>query len=390
MPAISLDPSLRNEMGQSRAPKLICHIIYRLDFGGLENGLVNLINYLPAESYRHAVICMTHATDFRLRIERSDVEIIELGKRDGKDLATYGRMWRAIRALQPDIVHTRNLPALDMLAPAALAGVRRFVHGEHGLDVIELDSHKARYLWLRRISQFFVRRYITVSRDLAIWLSREALIPEGKITVIYNGVDTLRFYLAEPPPDFLPQGFAPPDAFVIGTVGRLEAVKNPLLLVRAFCRLVDLDPTLRSRARLVIVGDGSLRAEIENTLLEANLKDLVWLPGFRSDAELFYRAFDVFALPSRREGISNTVLEAMASGLPVVATHVGGNPEIVTSSTGQLVPAGDPDAMAKALLRYIRDPNLAGQQGRAGRGRTETSFSLSAMMQGYMEVYDTL
>jgi sugar transferase (PEP-CTERM/EpsH1 system associated) len=365
-------------------------VIYRLDFGGLENGLVNLINYLPAERFRHAVICITHATDFRLRIERSDVEIIELGKRDGKDLATYGRMWRAIRALQPDIVHTRNLPALDMLAPTALAGVRRFVHSEHGLDVIELDSYKARYLWLRRISQFLVRRYITVSRDLETWLNREALIAKEKIAVIYNGVDTMRFHPGDPPPNFLPLGFAPLDAFVIGTVGRLEAVKDQLLLARAFCRLLDLDPALRSRARLVIVGDGSLRAEIENMLSGANLRELAWLPGFRSNAEIFYRAFDVFVLPSRREGISNTVLEAMASGLPVVATHVGGNPEIVLSSTGQLVPAGDPDAMARALMRYIRDPNLAGQQGRAGLARAETGFSLPAMMQSYMEVYDNL
>jgi hypothetical protein len=107
--------------------RLICHVIHRLAVGGLENGLVNLINHLP-DDYQHAIICVTDATDFRHRIRRHDVAIHELGKRPGKDLASYGRMWRLLRRLRPKIVHTRNLPALDMLVPARLAGVPYSLH----------------------------------------------------------------------------------------------------------------------------------------------------------------------------------------------------------------------------------------------------------------------
>src|SRR5579863_8599679 len=133
-------------------PNLVCHIIYRLAFGGLENGVVNLINTLPDE-YEHAVVCVTAATEFRQRIRRPGVAIHEIGKQPGKDLGAYGRMWRLLRQLRPRIVHTRNLPALDMLAPAWFAGVPRFVHSEHGLDLIELDGKNALYNRLRRASR---------------------------------------------------------------------------------------------------------------------------------------------------------------------------------------------------------------------------------------------
>ncbi|MGH7091212.1 MAG: glycosyltransferase, partial [Stellaceae bacterium] len=145
----------------SDQPPLIGHIIYRLAVGGLENGVVNLINHLPADKYRHAIVCVTTATDFRNRIRRPDVTVHEIRKRPGKDFAAYGRMWQLLRQLRPRLVHTRNLPALDMLAPARLAGVRRFVHSEHGLDRLELDGNHGRYNTMRRMSRAVVDRYIT-------------------------------------------------------------------------------------------------------------------------------------------------------------------------------------------------------------------------------------
>ena len=369
----------------------ICHIIHRLDYGGLENGLVNLINRLPHDRFDHAIVCLTGSTDFRDRIARSDVPVLEIGKRLGKDISAYARVWRALRHLRPDVVHTRNLPALDMLPVARAAGVRRLLHSEHGLDVLELDGQSRRYAWLRRATRPLVAHHITVSNDLANWLQSNVGVTQARISVIYNGVDVDRFSPTARSRDLLPDGFAPSGAFIIGHLGRLETIKNQTLLARAFCRILDLRPDLRESIRLVIVGEGRLQSEIESILSEADARDLAWLPGFRDDAPELYRAFDVFVLPSKREGISNTLLEAMASGLAVVATNVGGNAEVVNhGETGTLVPADDPDALAAALITYLEKPNLTRSQGEAGRARAEKEFSLAAMVQSYESLYRSL
>lgn len=370
---------------------LICHIIYRLTIGGLENGLVNLINNLPDDHYRHAIVCTTEATEFRDRIRRRDVEIYELRKRPGKDIAAYGRMWRILRRLRPRIVHTRNLPALDMIIPAYFSRVPRFVHSEHGLDMIELDGKNTKYNLMRRASRLVIDRYVTVSRDLNEWLRREVGIPAARIETIYNGVDTARFSPEGAEPCILPQGFSPPGSIVVGTLGRFDTVKNQVLLVRTVARVLDHRPELRARLRLVLIGDGKERGAIEAALAADSLRDISWMPGFRDDTPSVYRALDIFVLPSLREGISNTLLEAMSSARPVIATRIGGNPEIVPDGiVGQLVEPGNPDALAQAIQRYIDDPPLMRAHGEAGRTHVLRSFSLDAMVKNYDKVYRSL
>ncbi len=373
----------------SRRP-LVCHVIYRLAVGGLENGLVNLINNLPEGRYEHAIICVTEATDFRRRIRRANLGVYELHKRKGKDPGAYARMWQTIRRLRPHIVHTRNLPALDMLFPAWCAGAARFIHSEHGLDLIELDGKNRKYNRLRRLSRLVVDRYITVSRDLNGWLNREIGIPPSRLETVYNGVDTGRFTPEGAGREVLPAGFAPPGAIVIGTMGRLDPMKNQLALIEAVAQLLAAKPALRASLRLAIIGDGPQRQQIEAALVQADLRSLAWLPGFREDTPSLYRALDIFVLPSLREGISNTLLEAMASGRPVIAFHVGGNPEIVPAGiAGQLV-APQADAIAASLLDYIEHPQLMRAHGDGGRAHTLRNFSLEAMMRSYDRVYTSL
>jgi sugar transferase (PEP-CTERM/EpsH1 system associated) len=372
------------------APPLICHVIYRLAIGGLENGLVNLVNNLPAERWQHAIICISEATDFRARIRRPDVEIYELHKRPGKDVAAYQRMWRVLRRLKPQIVHTRNLPALDMIVPAYVAGVPRFIHSEHGFTMMELDGKNQKYNRLRRASRLAVDRYVALSRDLHDWLRHEIHVPEARLTTIYNGVDTTRFSPENADRTMLPPSFVQPGTIVLGTLGRLEPVKNQLALVRAFARVLEHRPQLRGTLRLAIVGNGEQRGQVDAAVASANIADLVWLPGFRDDTAALYRALDVFVLPSLREGISNTLLEAMASGRPVIATRVGGNPEIVPEGiAGQLV-SPDPEDLASAILTYVENPNLMRAHGEGGRAHVLKSFSLDAMVRNYDRVYGSL
>lgn len=376
-------------MGEGRVP-LVAHIIFRLDFGGLENGLVNLINQIPADRYRHAIICLTTHSEFRERIKRENVEVFDLNKAAGKDLGMYARLWRLLRSLRPDVVHTRNLATLDSQFVAALAGVKHRIHGEHGWDMIDLDGSNRKYNMLRRAASLVVQRYIPMSRDLDAWLRSTVGISPGKITQIYNGVDTTKFHAADDMSRaVLPNGFANDKSVIVGTVGRMAEVKDQLTLVRAFVRMREASTVARANARLVLIGEGSLRSQARNILEEAGALDTAWLPGARSDVAELLRAFDIFVLPSLNEGISNTILEAMATGLPVVATRVGGNPELVESGhNGVLTPPSDPAAMADSILAYVEEPALTVRHGQAGRSRVMSQFSLTRMVDDYLDVYD--
>jgi sugar transferase (PEP-CTERM/EpsH1 system associated) len=369
---------------------LVAHVVYRFDTGGLENGVVNLVNRMSA--YRHAVIALTEVTSFRERVERDDVRFVSLRKLPGHGARLYPRLVRLFRDLRPAIVHTRNLGALEIAVPAWFAGVPARVHGEHGWDVGDFDGSSVKYRWVRRLYRPFVSRYIALSRDLERYLSEKVGVPRGRIAQIYNGVDTARFRPAgerRVPIEGCP--FTDPAAWLVGTVGRMQTVKDQTNLAQAFVRALQRVPALAAQLRLVMIGDGPLREEALAVLETAGVAHLAWLPGVRDDVPQILRGLDCFVLPSLAEGISNTILEAMASGLPVIATDVGGNRELVVPGvTGALVPAADSDALAQAIAGYASDPAAARAAGRAGRARAERSFGLEAMVASYQAVYDKL
>jgi len=369
------------------APALVVHLVYRFDVGGLENGVVNLINHLPAERFRHAVVALTECTEgFSRRIVRDDVRFVSLHKPPGHGFKLYPRLYRLFRELRPQIVHTRNLAALEAVVPARLAGVPARVHGEHGWDVSDPGGTRRRFQWLRRAYSPFVDRYVALSGHIESYLVERVGIAPARVARICNGVDAQRFHPRASVPAGslagLPDGFAAPGTVVVGTVGRQQAVKDPLTLVR---------PLALARALSLLAGDGPLRAPLEAEVRAAGLEDAVWLAGERADVPEVMRALDVFALPSRAEGISNTILEAMASGLAVVATAVGGNAELVVpGETGALVAAEDPRGMAEALLCYASDAALRQEHGLAARRRVEAEFSIERMVTRYAELYESL
>jgi len=367
----------------TRDPRpLIAHLVFRFDIGGLENGVVNLVNGLPESEFRHAVIALTEATDFRRRIARDDVPVHEIGKRPGKDPGAYLRLYRLLRELQPDIVHTRNLGTLECALVAALARVAFRIHGEHGWDVHDPDGNILKYKISRRMFNPFIQQFVTVSRDLRDWLVARVGIPARKVLCICNGVDTRRFWPAVISPSFVS------DIVLIGSVTRFEEIKDPLNLVRAFVaarrRLVSRGMNLR----LLMPGDGPLRAEAMALLESEGASAASSLPGSRSDLPELLRTMNVFVLGSRREGISNTILEAMATGLPVIASATGGNLELVVPGvTGTLVPPGDTSALGEAIVAYAMDAELRARHGRAARIRAEQEYSLSRMLEDYRRLY---
>jgi len=361
---------------------LILHVVYRFAVGGLENGVVNLINRLPARSWRHAVLSLTDVDEeFASRIARDDVQRIAMRKRPGHAWRHYPAITSLMRELGPAIVHTRNLAALEAVVPAWAAGVPARLHGEHGRDIHDLDGSSRRYQWVRRVFRPFVSRYVALSPDLQRYLVERVGVPPAKVEQIYNGVDTVRFAPApggRRPIDGCP--FQGPGHWLVGTVGRMEAVKDQTNLARAFVVALRLHPAARQRMRLVFVGEGSLRAEVEAILDQAGARELAWFAGERSDV-----------VPLLAEGVSNTILEAMACGLPVVATRVGANGELVDAgATGSLVAPASSDALAGAIVAYFADVALATKHGTSARLRALSHFSLERMVDRYDRLYRSL
>ena len=366
---------------------LVAHLIYRLDIGGLETLLVDTINRMPAGRYRHAVICLTEYTDFAQRITRPDVALFALHKPAGLALGTHADLFRLLRRLRPAILHTYNLGTVEYAATAWAAGVPARVHAEHGRDARDPRGLNPKHNLLRRLLVPFIDRYVPVSHELRSWLESVVRIPERKLQLIDNGVDTERFH---PGLEAGPvQAWQAPDAFVIGTVGRLQDVKDQATLIDAFVILRRDLPG--ERLHLVLVGDGPLRAALEARVEAAGLQDSIWFAGARADVAPVMRSFSLFALSSIAEGTPVTMLEAMASGLPVVSTAVGGIPDLVAhGNSGTLVPPGDARAMAAAIAPYVRDRALARQHGAAGRARIEQKYSMRAMLAAYVALYDEL
>lgn len=385
-------------MNQSRArepqPPLVVHIIYSLGTGGLENGLVNIINRCPPTRYRHAIVCLTQSGPFAARITAPGVSIHELNKRPGNDWAVYGRLLRLLWRLRPAVIHTRNLAALEAHILGVLMPRTRRVHGEHGRDVGDLSGLNPRYRWLRRVLNPLIHRFITVSRDLQDWLLNEVGIPARKVTQIYNGVDAEAFGgQVRTGPD--PSGGvrSSPDLIpvVVGTVGRLAEVKDQRQIIRALAHIFSLRPQLRSQLSCIVVGDGPERGALEAEAFARGVAEEIWFAGDRNDVPALLARMDVFLLPSLGEGISNTVLEAMACGLPVVATRVGGNPELVQHGvTGTLVPVGDAEALAGAILELLDDSQQRERFGMTAQQRIQREFDWNTTVEAYLSVYDAV
>lgn len=370
---------MNSHTAQQNRPVLVAHIVFRFDYGGLENGLVNIINRLSGPSLRHVVIALTESTRFQDRLE-GDVDVISLHKRPGQDPGTYWRLFRLLRNLRPDIVHTRNFGTLDCALVAYLAGVPARIHGEHGWDVTDPDGTRRKYRIFRRVLLKVVDRVVTVSRDLEQWLVNTVGVKASKIRQIHNGVDTDRFS---------PRGTATDegDDLVVGSVTRFAEIKDPLNLVKAYVELHKQGQALK----LLMIGDGPLAATAADMLQAEGIDSTDALPGFLDDIPELLRDMDLFVLGSRREGISNTVLEAMASGLPVIATDTGGNKELVIhEKTGLLVPPEDSRALAEAIRFYVRDRDRIVEHGKAARHRAVSDFSIQSMAERYGQLYDEL
>jgi sugar transferase (PEP-CTERM/EpsH1 system associated) len=375
--------------------RLVVHLVEAPDSAHIEAGLVNLLRHLPGERYRHAIVCLRRPGDQRgdygAGLREHGVDIVNLHQGESR-LMHYLRLWRVLRSLQPDLIHTRNRAGLPGQLVAALAGVRLSVHAEHTLEAARLGADGFRGKALRRLLRPLVDHFIAVSGELARWLVDTVGAEPARVSQIATGVDSVQFHprlgpaAAVGPPDFMHDG-----VFVIGSLGRMDDAANHATLVEAFLRLIASPHPAHQRLRLMIVGDGPARAACLAMLNRAGAASRAWLPGARADIPQLLRAMDLFVLPSLVEDRANAILEAMASGLPVVATAVGANCELVHAGfTGILVPPMSAELLAAAVSDYCRIPEMAARHGARARSQVIARHSMPAMARDYLAVYDAL
>lgn len=356
------------------------HIVGWLHFGGRENGVVNLVNSLDPNVFENYIFSFVRDGSFTARVIPGRCKIIEFGEKLGGDYRLYFKLARAFRAHKIQIAHTHGWGTLlEGMVAAKLARVSAVVHGEHGTIKDDTKAH----IYLQRLMWHAADEILSVSEALRRKLSQTINFPEHRIRVIANGVDLHRFTAARDRSAWKCRLNLPPDALTFGTVGRFVPVKCYPVLIEASRWIFERIPN----SYLVLVGDGPLRSQLVRLAGDYQMRDRVRFLGWRSDVPEILNALDIYVLASESEGMSNTILEAMASGLPVVATSVGGNVELVDRSWGLLVPPYNSKSLADAISILLGAPGKREIMGRLGRQHVEEHFSLEAMAQNYADVY---
>jgi len=361
----------------------VTQIIHSLNPGGLENGIINLVNNMDDFKFENTICCLTQGGDFEKRLNKN-IKVSKMFKKPGNDYQLYIKLIKYLKEIKPTIVHTRNWAGMDGIIVAKIAGVPIIIHGEHGFEIADLISQNRKRKFIRKlVLSTMVDKIVTVSKNLKNRLINEIKIKPEKIIHIPNGVDTNKFNIYRKEFTRKKFGFKKGD-FIIGIVARLDPIKNHKTLISAFKEIVTIHPN----TNLVIVGDGSLRNKLENQTYQLGIKNKVIFMGERDDVPEILKTFDIFVLPSLNEGMSNTILEAMATCIPVIASNVGGNPELVIDGrTGFLFPTNDVESLVQKIKTYILHPELKQKHGYNAHKRVEEKFSLDQMVRRYEELY---
>lgn len=363
----------------------ILHVIHGLPHGGLENGVVNLANHLPHPPFEQGICCLDRRGEMADRLPPQ----VPLWVLDRKrhDIGLWFRLAKLIREWRPTIVHCRNWNSwLDSVMGRLLSGHRcRLVWSFHGFAAH--DDFPLRRRLSSRLLARMSDRLVAVCRDAATRFGSATGLDPDRFAVLYNGTDLDRFQPGDRQQCRQALGL-PADAHIAVTVASLVPVKNHATLLQAIAKL----PSNTSQQNLFVwLGDGAERDSLQHKREHLELSERVLMPGKSDRVADYLAAADLFVLPSQLEGMSNAILEAMATGLPVIAGDVGGNPELVVhEETGLLVDPLDAEQMATALARLLSDPRLRERLGQAGRRRAEQLFSLPAMMRAYGGLYREL
>ena len=363
----------------------VMHVTDSMALGGTEKVVLKLAGQLT-DGFDHHVCCIRNFDRELVRTSLLPEKFTSLGLRQSRFAIFVPQLMRAIRSCNPHIVHSRNWGAIEAVFAARLAGVPVVIHSEHGYDVDGLRGMPLRQKWIRRAAYSTADAFFAVSRELREFHAAQAGIRADRIRVLYNGVDVHSFApnLEARARIRLENGIGP-DEFVMGAVGRMALIKDYQTLIRAAGGLLRKGLNFR----LMLVGDGpELSALVALAESFAGLRKRLILSGQSHHVPELLSAMDVFVQTSLREGMSNTILEAMSTGLPAVVTDVGGNPEIVEDGqVGWLFKPGDVESLSSLLHRLALHPELRRSAGQAARRRVQEMFSNETMFGNYQALY---
>lgn len=357
---------------------IIAHLIYRLDIGGLERVMLNCINQMQDENFKHVIISLTDANNFA-QSNDNPIEVFCLGKKQGSDLGIHFKLFTLLKKLKPAVLHTYNLPTIEYHPISWFAGVKGHIHAEHGRDIGDPQGLNKKHNLLRKLMSLFIQRYISVSEDLHFWLKNTVGIADKKALLIQNGINTDIYNVPK----------VPSEKLRFSIVARITPVKDHQNLLTAFSLLKAKLPE-STMPLLSVVGDGEQRKGLELYCQQQGLGTVNFL-GARNDVEHILANTDVFVLSSIAEGIPMTILEAMSAKTPVVSTRVGGIPEVIDDGIdGYLVEKGNSEALANGLLKYIEDSELITEHGENARNKVLTKFNEKHMVHAYLKQYKAL
>jgi L-malate glycosyltransferase len=373
----------------SRGTATVCQLVHSLGVGGAEMLACRIARRLRG-AFRFVFACLDELGPLAEGLRAEGFAVHLVGRKPGLDWACPLRLARLLRAERADAVHAHQYTPFFYALAARLAGRQRPVlfteHGRHQPDHPRPKRMLANRLLLSRRD-----RVVGVGAAVRRALIDNEGLPARRVDVLYNGIDVDAFAAGGATSgsrlDARHELRVGPDDFVLMQVARLDYLKDHATAVRTLARVSERAPN----ARLVLVGDGPERPAIEAQVRNLNLGDKVRFLGTRKDVDRLLHGADVFLLTSVSEGIPLTVIEAMATGLPVVATDVGGMSEVVADgATGFLAPAKDDAALAERILRLAGDPDLRGQMGTAGRARAKQYFDEPRMCDDYGRLYQEL
>jgi sugar transferase (PEP-CTERM/EpsH1 system associated) len=381
------DGRRRDERGHTANPIIVGHTIWSLSDGGMERGLVNLVNLSSPRDFCHVILCLGETGVLFDRVNRSLCRVVGLRKRPGNDVTIPFKIAAWARHLRLDILHARGWPTLvESAIGGYLGGVRRTVYGFHGKTVGELSRKGVR----RRLAETIVPRLyseiVTLTESMKADVSRQWRLDSARVRVIANGVDTDMFQPCRRRLTLRTEFDLPLDRIILGNVARLDPVKNHVVVLRSLIRLrsMGVEPVL------LLIGDGPERPRLEGEIRAYGLTTQVRLLGQSDRIPELLNCMDIYVQPSLYEGFSNTLLEAMACGLPVIATRTGGTVDVVREGQeGHLFDPHDDEALALLILT-LTNRDMRQVMGMRGRRRVTENFPLSTMIREYERMYRDL
>ena len=355
--------------------KKILHLVYSMGCGGLEKVIVNLINASKEYSCEHIIVTLTPDHELVSLID-GNVSVYCINKKPGKDIHCHWRLFKLFRQLRPDVINTYNFGTIEYQMIAKIAGIRLGVHSDHGRGGDDSLGKNGRNNAVRRFMSRFIDVYLVVSKDLYSWVKNDIRIKSPQIKIVQNGVALENHS----------ERRSSETAFTFCTVGRLDEIKNQTLMIKAYHQALVSCPDLLS-TKLQLVGDGPMRSILKALVSSLQLEKNVELMGYREDIANILSMANAFVLSSNYEAMPMTILEAMASHVPVVTTDVGGIRHFISDKEASFVESGNEQLLANKFIDLYQHPENYQAKINNAYELVSNKYSLQSMCKTYMDIY---